>query len=317
MMFRTGLFHDLKVLVVGDVMLDRYWFGEVERISPEAPVPIVKITEREERPGGAANVANNVAELGALCTLLSVIGEDEAGGTLRDLLADSRIDVRLALDREASTTVKLRIMSRNQQLLRTDFEAPPSHELLAGCLASYREILPQVDAVVVSDYGKGGLVHLREMITQARAAAKPLLVDPKGRDFSRYRDVTALTPNLQEFEQVVGTVDSEAELTAKAQALVEELNLEMLLVTRSNRGMSLVTRAGEVCHSPARAREVYDVSGAGDTVIGAFTLALLAGFSVPEQLHFANTAAGVVVAKLGAATVTEEEVVAALRSGAH
>jgi rfaE bifunctional protein kinase chain/domain len=311
-MLQVDVFSGFHVLVVGDVMLDRYWFGSVDRISPEAPVPVVRVNQLEERAGGAANVANNASALGADCTLLSVVGDDDAGAALQRLLADSTIDVKLAVDRDASTTVKLRILSQNQQLLRADFETPPSHEILAGCLEDFSNFLPSVDAVIVSDYGKGGLYHLSEMIRIARQQEKPVIVDPKGSDFSRYAGVTALTPNLQEFEKVAGVVTNDTDLEKKAAVILDDLNVEKLLVTRSDKGMSLIRRDGAVTHSPARARAVYDVSGAGDTVISAFTMAILAGFTDQQVLRFANAAAGIVVAKLGTAAASQAEIISAL-----
>ena len=243
-----------RLLVVGDVMLDRYWFGDVERISPEAPVPVVKIARTEERPGGAANVARNAAALGAAATLLSVIGDDEPGAALERLLAAER--VRTSFHREASlaTTVKLRVIGRQQQLLRIDFETAPSHEILATKLADYERQLPDADVVILSDYGKGGLAHIATMIERARATGKAVLVDPKGEDYARYRGATILTPNRGEFRQVVGRWKDEAEMTAKAEALRRELGLDALLVTRAEEGMSLYSDSGAQT-IPARSRE--------------------------------------------------------------
>ena len=295
-----------RILVVGDVMLDRYWFGEVERISPEAPVPVVKIARSEERPGGAANVARNAAALGAGATLLSVVGNDEPGSALEKLLARENVKASFLRDATLPTTVKLRVIGRQQQLLRIDFETPPSHEVLAAKLNDFDRLLQDADLVVLSDYGKGGLTHIATMIERARAAGKRVLVDPKGEDFSRYRGATVLTPNRAELRQVVGRWKDESELTAKAQTLRRDLDLDALLVTRSEEGMSLYTDAGALT-IPAQAREVYDVSGAGDTVIATLGVMLAAGAPLPEAVQVANEAAGVVVGKLGTAVVQPHE----------
>ena len=295
-----------RLLVVGDVMLDRYWFGDVERISPEAPVPVVRIARTEERPGGAANVARNAAALGAAATLLSVIGDDEPGSTLERLLAAEH--VRTSFHREASlaTTVKLRVIGRQQQLLRIDFETAPSHEILATKLADYEGQLQEADLVILSDYGKGGLAHITTMIERARAAGKAVLVDPKGEDYARYRGATILTPNRGEFRQVVGRWANEAELAAKAEALRRNLGLDALLVTRAEEGMSLYSESGALT-IPAQSREVFDVSGAGDTVIATLGVLLAAGASLPDAVRVANEAAGVVVGKFGTAVVHPNE----------
>ncbi len=295
-----------KVLVVGDVMLDRYWFGDVERISPEAPVPVVRITRTEDRPGGAANVARGVVALGARATLLSVIGQDEPAATLVRLLAEERVATSLHRDAALPTTVKLRVIGRQQQLLRIDFETSPSHEVLATKLADYDGLLRDADVVVLSDYGKGGLAHIATMIERARAAQKPVLVDPKGDDYSRYRGATLITPNRNEFRQVVGKWHDDAELAHKAEALRRELELDALLVTRSEEGMSLFEATGTLS-IPAHAREVFDVSGAGDTVIATISVLLAAGASLPVAVGIANEAAGVVVGKLGTAVVYPHE----------
>jgi len=302
-------FDKARILVVGDVMLDRYWFGDVTRISPEAPVPVLKVSRVEERPGGAANVARNIAELGAHCTLLSVVGVDEAGDCLQGLLSgQDRIDAMLHRDDTVSTIVKLRAIARQQQLLRIDFETPPCHEVLQAKLADFSTRLPQCDVVLLSDYGKGGLTHIAEMIRLARAAGKPVLVDPKGDDYARYRGATLLTPNRSEFRAVVGAWKNEAEMTAKAQKLRIGLGLESLLVTRSEEGMSLF-REQEVLHEPTLAREVFDVSGAGDTVIAGLAVMLASGATMADAVRVANRAAGIVVAKLGTATVSRAEIV--------
>ncbi len=295
-----------RLLVVGDVMLDRYWFGEVERISPEAPVPIVKIARNEERPGGAANVARNAAALGAHVTLISVIGDDEAGRTLERLLAAERVRTSLHRDAALPTTVKLRVVGRQQQLLRIDFETTPSDEILATKLAAYERALPDFDAVVLSDYGKGGLTHIERMIEQADARHIPVLVDPKGEDYRRYRGATLLTPNRAEFREVAGSWRTEAELATKAQQMRAELALGALLITRAEEGMSLFTDAGAL-NIPAEAREVYDVSGAGDTVIATLGVLLGAHADLASAVRIANQAAGIVVGRFGTAVVQPGE----------
>ncbi len=294
------------VLVVGDVMLDRYWFGEVERISPEAPVPVVKVGRTEERLGGAANVARNVAALGARVALLSVVGTDEAGDALSRLLRQEGIESSLQPDPDLATTVKLRVIGRQQQLLRIDFENWPAHEVLRAKLSEFATMLPRFDAVVLSDYGKGGLAHIADMIAMARAQGKQVLVDPKGEDYERYRGATLLTPNRAELREVVGRWSGEADLADRAQRLREELGVETLLVTRAEEGMTLF-RAEGVLHEPTRAREVYDVSGAGDTVIATLATMLAAGTDIVAAMRLANRAAGVVVGKLGTAVAHLDE----------
>ena len=295
-----------RVLVVGDVMLDRYWFGDVERISPEAPVPVVKVTRTEERPGGAANVARNAAALGASVTLLSVTGADEAGTALETLLAAENVRTSFHRDPTLPTTVKLRVIGRQQQLLRIDFETAPSHEVLATSLADYDRLVSECEVVILSDYGKGGLAHIATMIGRARAAGKPVLIDPKGEDWARYRGATIITPNRGEFRQVAGRWRDDADMTARAQALRAELALEALLVTRSEEGMSLYTGAGAQ-HIPAQAREVFDVSGAGDTVIATTAVLMGAGADLAAAVRIANQAASVVVGKLGTAVAMPDE----------
>ena len=296
----------VRLLVVGD----RYWFGEVSRISPEAPVPVVKVQRMEERLGGAANVARNAASLGAVSALLSVVGDDEAGRTLGRLLEEGQIDANLHVDREIDTTVKLRVIGRQQQLLRIDFETTPSHEILQAKLADFETRVVQSDVVVLSDYGKGGLTHIAEMIRIARAHDKPVLVDPKGDEWGKYAGATVITPNRSELKEVVGRWSSDEELAAKARKLRGDLGLEALLVTRSEEGMTLF--ADETHHQPAQAREVFDVSGAGDTVIATLAVMIAAGADWAEAIRVANIAAGIVVGKLGTAVVSREELAAAL-----
>ena len=300
-----------RVLVVGDVMLDRYWFGDVSRISPEAPVPVVHIQRTEERPGGAANVARNIASLGGKATLLSVVGDDEAGRSLAALLVQENVDTVFHKDPQFPTTVKLRVIGRQQQLLRIDFETPPSREVLEDKLGDFESLVDGVDVVILSDYGKGGLTHVSKMINVAKAHGKQILVDPKGDDFARYRGATLLTPNRGEFRQIAGRWKDEADLARRAEALRTELDLEALLVTRSEQGMSLFSSAGAM-HEPTQAQEVYDVSGAGDTVIATLGLMMAAGVGMADAVRIANRAAGVVVGKLGTATVSREELISSL-----
>ncbi|OZB72037.1 MULTISPECIES: D-glycero-beta-D-manno-heptose-7-phosphate kinase [unclassified Thiomonas] len=295
-----------RVLIVGDVMLDRYWFGSTDRISPEAPVPVVRVQRDEDRVGGAANVALNAAVLGAQATLLSVVGADEPGRKLVTLLVDTPIRNAMRQDPTLKTTVKLRVVSRQQQLIRLDFEHKPDHEVLAAMMERYEQELAFHDVVLLSDYGKGGLEHLDQMMNLARTQGKTILVDPKGRDYSRYAGATLLTPNRAELAQVVGDWSSEQDLTARAQGLRKKLSLKALLLTRSEEGMSLYTETGEL-HIPTEAKEVYDVSGAGDTVIATVAVMLGAGLSMEDAVRMANRAAGIVVGKLGTASVTPKE----------
>lgn len=295
-----------RVLVVGDVMLDRYWFGDVTRISPEAPVPVVHVQRTEDRLGGAANVACNVSALGAQAGLLCVVGHDEPGERIVELLGESSVNAHLERDPALPTTIKLRILSRQQQLLRIDFEKTPAHEVLLAGLVKFETLLPGHDVVLLSDYAKGGLTHVTRMIETARAAGKPVLVDPKGDDWARYRGATLITPNRAELTEIVGRWKSEADLHARVDALRASLQLRALLLTRSEEGMTLFTDAG-VLHESARAREVYDVSGAGDTVIATLAAMLGAGVPLAEAVRHANRAAGIVVGKLGTALVSYDE----------
>ncbi len=302
----------VRVLIAGDVMLDRYWFGDVQRISPEAPVPVVKIDRVEERPGGAANVARNCSALGAQVSLLSVVGDDEAGRTLRTQMLAAGIDASLHSDKQLSTTIKRRVIGRQQQLLRIDFENVPTHEVLRAKLDEFARRVKDADVVVLSDYGKGALSNIRDMMDIAHAAGKPVLVDPKGDDYTRYAGATLLKPNRSELREVVGRWADDADLARRASALRDELKLGALLLTRSDAGMSLYD-AGGVTHEPALAREVYDVSGAGDTVIATMAVMLAAGASMVDAMRLANRAAGIVVGKLGTAVCSIEELAAALR----
>jgi rfaE bifunctional protein kinase chain/domain len=290
-------------------MLDRYWYGAVDRISPEAPVPVVRVTREENRLGGCANVAYNVVSLGAHASLLSVVGDDEASHLLEDLVAQTGIAPHLGRDTQLKTTVKLRIIGRQQQLLRVDFENIPQTEVLASQSAQFASLLPTHAVVLFSDYGKGGLAHVSQMIGAARAAGKTVLIDPKGSDYSRYAGASCITPNRAELQQVIGEWSSEDDLRHKAHALREQLQLDALLLTRSEEGMTLFDAQGEL-HVSAQAREVFDVTGAGDTVIATLAALVASGQSLREAMPLANRAGGIVVGKFGTATVSFEELFA-------
>ena len=302
-----------RVLVVGDVMLDRYWFGDVERISPEAPVPVVHVGRQEDRLGGAANVAKNAAALGATVGLLSVVGQDEPGDRIAQLVEETRITSHLHRDAVSPTTIKLRVIGRQQQLIRVDFEEVPGHEVLADKLEQFVSLLGQYDVVVLSDYGKGGLTHIGRMIEAARNAGRRVLVDPKGDDYARYEGASVLTPNRAELREVIGRWSSESDLEARVKGLIEHLKLEALLLTRAEEGMSLFRAAGDAIDRydvPAQAREVFDVTGAGDTVIATLATALAAGTDLRSAVTVANRAAGIVVGKFGTSVVTADELFA-------
>ena len=287
-------------------MLDRYWFGEVNRISPEAPVPVVRVERREERLGGAANVALNAVALDADVGLMGVIGDDEPGHSIKRLLENAGITSYLSCDTQISTIIKLRVIGRQQQLVRIDFEERPTELVLKDKLNRFNTLLSTCDVVIFSDYAKGSLVNVTTMIEAARNAGKLVLVDPKGSDFTRYAGATVLTPNKSELKQVIGDWYSEEELTAKAQKLREELRLEALLLTRSEEGMTLYTE-NDIVNVPAMAREVFDVSGAGDTVIATLAVMMANGMPMKDAVVIANRAGGIVVGKLGTATVSREE----------
>jgi len=300
-----------RVLVVGDAMLDRYWFGAVDRISPEAPVPVVRIhpSKEQERLGGAANVAWNVKSIGSHPSLLTTIGDDEHGRRLEALLDKEGIETLVSRDPRLTTTVKLRVIGRSQQLLRIDFEEEPDHEVLTAMQEPYERALTKANVVLFSDYGKGGLTHISRMIGMARDAGHPVLVDPKGSDYSRYAGATVITPNRAELAQVIGAWSSEAQLHERAQALRELLRLDALLLTRSEEGMSLFDAAGHM-QIPAQAREVFDVTGAGDTVIATLAAMMASGLSLREAMPIANRAGGIVVGKFGTASVSYDELAA-------
>jgi len=300
-------FDKAQVLVVGDLMLDRYWYGSTSRISPEAPVPVVKVGQREDRIGGAGNVALNIASLGGGASLIAVVGKDEAAEALSLRLHAAGIHCDFQVSEARPTITKLRIISRSQQLLRLDFEDAFGNEDTTLFEEKTRSLLDRVGALVLSDYAKGGLGDPQPLISAARQQGIPVLVDPKGTEFSRYRGATLMTPNLHEFEGVVGACSSEHELVQKGQALMQQLELDALLVTRGEHGMTLIRPGQPELHLPARAREVFDVTGAGDTVISVLAASLAAGESLPEAVALANIAASIVVAKLGTATVSGPE----------
>jgi hypothetical protein len=287
-------------------MLDRYWHGSVDRISPEAPVPVVRVSREEERLGGAANVALNVKTLGSRVTLLTVVGTDSAAASLKVLLEQQGIETRLGQDARLRTIVKLRVIGRAQQLLRIDFENEPDHEVLQQMLDDFMQELPAHDAVLFSDYGKGGLTHITQMIEAARQAGKPVLVDPKGSDYARYAGATVITPNRSELMQVVGAWGSEEQLAEKAHAMRASLNIETLLLTRSEEGMTIFDARGSA-HEAAQTREVFDVTGAGDTVIATMAVLLAAGVDARDAMAHANRAGGIVVGKFGTASASYAE----------
>ena len=306
-------FKSSNVLVVGDLMLDRYWHGDTSRISPEAPVPVVKVGDAEERAGGAGNVALNIAALGGQPTVLGLVGDDEAAGALQTVLEYKNVNCNFQTVADSKTITKLRIISRHQQLIRLDFEDGFEGCDHSGLNAQFQNELSKTSVVVLSDYGKGTLQDIQTLITLARDANKPVMVDPKGSDFTRYKGATLITPNLSEFEAVVGTCHSDDELVTKGMHLLDELDLDALLVTRSEKGMTLLRHGHDALHLPAQTREVFDVTGAGDTVIAAMAASLAAGQQLDEATALANQAAGIVVSKLGTATASVEELQHALR----
>ena len=296
-----------SVTVIGDVMLDSYWKGPSNRISPEAPVPVVRITDREYRAGGAANVALNITALGAECFLVGIVGEDRNAELLEKIVRDKGVKPDFILNRDNPTITKLRVLSRNQQLLRLDFEGVLSDIDESLVLRNFEEALIKSKVVIFSDYGKGTLASVNKMIERANLQQTISLVDPKGTDFERYRGATLLTPNMTEFENVVGSVKNDDVLEKKALELIEHLNLRMLLITRSEEGMSLIRPDHEHLHLPTYAREVYDVTGAGDTVIATLGSCLASGMDIETACEYANRAAGIVVGKLGTSSVSAKE----------
>jgi D-beta-D-heptose 7-phosphate kinase/D-beta-D-heptose 1-phosphate adenosyltransferase len=308
-------FSKAKILIIGDVMLDRYWTGPTARISPEAPVPIVRVVDMEDRPGGAANVAINAATLGAQVVLIGMTGQDEAAQILNDRLAAMNVTCQFSKVATQDTITKLRIMSRNQQLLRLDFEKSFAKDDKSELLAMFEEQVKHTDLVVLSDYNKGCLSDPQSLILLARKYNKPVIVDPKGSDFARYKGATLLTPNMSEFEDEMGVCESEDELFTRAQALMQKCDLDAVLVTRSEKGMSLYQE--QAYHLPAHAKEVYDVTGAGDTVISTLACCIAVGLPLESACQFANHAASVVVGKLGTSTVSTTELAIALNVQGH
>jgi D-beta-D-heptose 7-phosphate kinase / D-beta-D-heptose 1-phosphate adenosyltransferase len=308
-------FNQASVLVVGDIMLDRYWYGPTQRISPEAPVPIVKINQDEDRPGGAANVALNIASMGGKVTLAGITGNDEAALTLEKHLNAMNVACKFDRNNDIPTITKLRVMSRNQQLIRLDFEESMSQVDKANLVANVEAIVAQHDVILLSDYAKGTLSDVQQLISIANKFNVPVLVDPKGTDFSRYKGATIITPNLSEFEAVVGECKNEADIVSKGLSLLTELDLQAMLVTRSEQGMTLLRRDHEEFHLPTQAKEVYDVTGAGDTVIATLALAVAAQSDYPQASALANIAAGIVVGKLGTSTVSQAELQNVLSTG--
>ena len=300
-------FDSAQVLVIGDLMLDRYWYGNAARISPEAPVPVVNVAQAEDRVGGAGNVALNVAALGAGASLLGAVGQDEAADALRSRLESAGIFCDFQVSSTKPTITKLRIISRQQQLLRMDFEELFDADDIGEIPEKMVRRLSGIGAIILSDYAKGTLQSPQPLIQAARSAGVPILVDPKGTDFSRYKGATLITPNLSEFEAVVGRCANEQQLVERGVQLLEQLDMEALLVTRSEQGMTLIRKGLPELHLPARAREVFDVTGAGDTVISVLAAALAAGVELPESIAMANIAAGIVVGKLGTATISMPE----------
>jgi len=295
-----------RVLVVGDVMLDRYWFGEVDRISPEAPVPVVRVAKREDRLGGGANVARNIVALGGQVTLLGIVGDDEAGQQIARLADEGGIHAQLVPDPQMHTTLKMRVLGRQQQLIRIDFDYLPGEQTLQNLEQHYQRLLDEHDIVVLSDYAKGVLTHCAPLIEMARERDMPVLVDPKGDEYDRYTGASLISPNRIEMQQAVGKWKTEDELTRSAQALRQRLKLEALLITRSEQGMTLYTEEGRF-HVDAAAHEVFDVSGAGDTVLATMAVTRAAGLDWQQSVEWANRAGGIVVGKLGTSIVSAEE----------
>lgn len=300
-------FDQARVLVLGDIMLDRYWEGGTSRISPEAPVPVVKVDQINDRPGGAGNVALNIAALGAAAALSGYTGDDEMADSLADMLGGAGVDCAFTRVTDHPTITKLRVVSRHQQLIRLDFEEASLSAVGASLEEKFDQQLEDCGALVLSDYAKGALDSPGPFIARARKRGVPVLVDPKGTDFARYRGATLITPNLHEFEAVVGHCASENELVSRGEQLMVDLELGALLVTRGEHGMTLLRPGQEELHLPARAREVFDVTGAGDTVIATLAAGVAGGASLPEAVVLANIAASIVVGKLGTATVSVPE----------
>jgi D-beta-D-heptose 7-phosphate kinase/D-beta-D-heptose 1-phosphate adenosyltransferase len=304
-------FSKTRVLVIGDVMLDRYWHGSVSRISPEAPVPVVKVGQNNHIPGGAANVAINVAALGANVTLLGLVGSDEPAAMLAQLLHQAHVQFQFA-PTALPTITKLRILSQHQQLIRLDFEEPYPLECLPDLHALYAEQIKHADIVIFSDYGKGALAQAEPLIALAEQLQIPVFVDPKVDDITHYRGATLVTPNLKEFQQFVGPAKTDEAIVSKGTVLLNASGIQHLLITRGEDGMTLLSQGSPAVHLHTQAREVFDVTGAGDTVMAVLATAYASGCDLPEAARIANIAAGIVVGKLGTASVSRAELLAAV-----
>jgi D-beta-D-heptose 7-phosphate kinase/D-beta-D-heptose 1-phosphate adenosyltransferase len=307
MSFEIPPFQQARILVVGDVMLDRYWHGKATRVSPEAPVPVVAVGNQEERPGGAGNVALNIAALGSAASVVGVIGNDENGEHLKSRLNAAGVYCDFLVSEDKPTITKLRVISQHQQLIRLDFEQPFLAQELDSLQGRVEKLIGDAQALVLSDYGKGALTNVAQIIALGRTKNIPIIVDPKGSDFEKYRGATLITPNLSEFETVVGHCHNEDTLVAKGKGLLQQLELQALLITRGENGMTLLRPDAPELHLPARAQEVFDVTGAGDTVVSVLAAALAAGDSLAESTALANLAAGLVVGKLGTAAISAPE----------
>lgn len=301
-------FSSINVLVAGDLMLDRYWSGDTQRISPEAPVPVVLLNGFEERPGGAGNVARIITTLGGSCALAALLGKDDAAKKLELLLKKDNVKLNCISDTSAKTVAKLRILSRHQQLIRLDFEDAFSMDCVEELTKKICDEIERYDALILSDYKKGALRDISKIISKANSMGVKSFIDPKGADFSRYKNATVITPNQTEFTDIVGDVKNERDIAEKGHRLLEELNLTALIITRSEKGVTLIEKSGENINIPARAKEVFDVTGAGDAFISVLAASHVAGSSLKDAVNLANAAASVVVSKLGASTVTCNEI---------
>ena len=310
-------FAKARILIIGDVMLDQYWTGDTGRISPEAPVPVVKVQQENSVAGGAANVAMNAVALGAKVGIIGLIGQDEAGDTLDELLTQAGVKTYWVRDSKQPTIRKLRIMSRQQQLIRLDFEEVPHAQNTSQLMIALAQHLPNYDLLVVSDYAKGALTDVSDMIALANHLHKPVMVDPKGQDFDRYRGAMLIKPNLSEFQTIVGKVKGDAAIAQAGFQLMKDLSVSSLLITRSEAGMTLLQQSHEPMHIPTKAQEVFDVTGAGDTAMAVLAVSFASGLSLPAAVRLANEASGIVVQKLGTSTVTAEELDAVVHPVAH
>ncbi|MBL09951.1 MAG: D-glycero-beta-D-manno-heptose-7-phosphate kinase [Acidiferrobacteraceae bacterium] len=312
MSFIKKSFSSIRTLVVGDVMLDRYWLGSVNRVSPEAPVPVVLVNSTELRVGGAGNVAANIRGLGASCDLVSIVGDDDGGKKVLEILETQGVECHMKIDKDCRTTEKLRILGRNQQLLRADFEALPNKATINSCVTHYKKLISKTDVVILSDYGKGVILDAKEMIQVAIKHKIPIVVDPKGSDFSKYTGATLITPNETELESVIGVWTSEHDLENQVKELIKKIEVQGLLLTRGEKGMTYFRREESAIHQDAISIEVYDVSGAGDTVVSSIAIGIVSGLTWEEMLFLANAAAGIVIKKLGTSVVTMSEVLSAI-----